>query len=157
MSTATEPEKIDWLVVLPDHEGALARRMEVRQYVPCFRKQQFLSTRFLSTEPYERLKTVIELTKLTRSHLSAIKSATESGFWKMGGTDPISSLVLLDTQVLHIGAMLEEVPKEGEGLKIMGSAMMAYAATKEEVLEAIKQDVYFKTNVWNLNKVCVHM
>lgn len=53
--------------------------------------------------------------------------------------------------------MLEEVPKEGEGLKIMGSAMMAHAATKEEVLEAIKQDIYFKTNVWNLDKVRLHM
>jgi uncharacterized protein len=59
--------------------------------------------------------------------------------------------------MLHIGAMLEEVPKEGEGLKIMGSAMMAHAATKEEVLEAIKQDIYFKTNVWNLDKVRLHI
>lgn len=55
--------------------------------------------------------------------------------------------------MVHIGAMLEEVPKEGEGLKIMGSAMMAHAATKEEVLEAIKQDIYFKSNVWNFDKV----
>jgi len=58
---------------------------------------------------------------------------------------------------MHIGAMLEEVPKEGEGLKIIGSAMMAHAATKEEVLEAIKQDIYFKSNVWNLDKVRLHM
>jgi hypothetical protein len=27
------PEKIDWLIILPDHEGALAKRMEVRPYV----------------------------------------------------------------------------------------------------------------------------
>jgi hypothetical protein len=53
--------------------------------------------------------------------------------------------------------MLEEVPKEGEGLKIMGSAMMAHAATKEEVLEVIKQDIYFKANVWNLDKVRLHL
>lgn len=53
--------------------------------------------------------------------------------------------------------MLEEVPKEGEGLKIMGSALMAHAATKEDVLEAIKQDIYFKTNVWNLDKVRLHI
>lgn len=53
--------------------------------------------------------------------------------------------------------MLEEVPKEGEGLKIIGSAMMAHAATKEEVLEAIKQDIYVKTNVWDLGKVRLHM
>lgn len=53
--------------------------------------------------------------------------------------------------------MLEEVPKEGEGLKIIGSAMMAHAATKEEVLEVIKQDIYFKSNVWNLEKVGLHI
>jgi hypothetical protein len=58
---------------------------------------------------------------------------------------------------VYIGAMLEEVPKEGEGLKIMGSAMMAHAATKEEVLEAIRQDIYFKSNVWNLDKVRLHI
>lgn len=51
--------------------------------------------------------------------------------------------------------MLEKVPKEGEGLKIFGSAMMAHAASKEEVLEAIKKDIYFKSNVWNLEKVCL--
>jgi hypothetical protein len=53
MSTAAAPEKIDWLVVLPDHEGALARRMEVRQYVLCFCEQYTQKTRSLSTELYE--------------------------------------------------------------------------------------------------------
>lgn len=33
MSTAAASEKLDWLVILPDYEGALAKRMEVRQYV----------------------------------------------------------------------------------------------------------------------------
>jgi uncharacterized protein len=49
--------------------------------------------------------------------------------------------------------MLEEVPKEGEGLKIVGSAMIAHAASKEEVLEVIKKDIYFKSNVWDMDKV----
>lgn len=57
--------------------------------------------------------------------------------------------------LIGAGAMLEEVPKEGEGLKIWGSAMMAHAASKEEVLEVIKQDIYYKSNVWNLDKVCL--
>jgi uncharacterized protein len=55
------------------------------------------------------------------------------------------------------GAMLEEVPKEGEGLKIFGSAMMAHAASKEEVLDVLKQDVYFKSGVWDLDKVRSHV
>ena len=53
--------------------------------------------------------------------------------------------------------MLEEVPKEGEGLKIFGSAMMAHAASKEEVLDVLKQDVYFKSGVWDLDKVRSHV
>jgi hypothetical protein len=48
------------------------------------------------------------------------------------------------------------VPKEGEGLKIMGSVMMAHATTKEEVMEALKQDVYFKSNIWDMEKVRFH-
>ncbi len=57
----------------------------------------------------------------------------------------------------HIGAMLEEPPKEGEGLKIFGSAMVAHAASKEEVLEVIKNDIYSKSNVWDLQKVCLYI
>jgi hypothetical protein len=49
--------------------------------------------------------------------------------------------------------MLEDVPKEGEGLKICGSAMMAHASSKEEVLEMIKKDIYVKHNIWNMDKV----
>jgi uncharacterized protein len=53
----------------------------------------------------------------------------------------------------NTGAMLSEVPKEGEGLKIIGSAMMAHAASKEEVMEMIKKDIYADSGVWNLEKV----
>lgn len=49
--------------------------------------------------------------------------------------------------------MLSEVPKEGEGLKIIGSAMMAHAASKEEVMEMIEKDIYADSGVWNLEKV----
>ncbi len=49
--------------------------------------------------------------------------------------------------------MLEEVPRAGEGLKIFGSAMVAHAASKDEVLDVIKQDIYFKSGVWDLDKV----
>lgn len=49
--------------------------------------------------------------------------------------------------------MLEEPPREGEGLKIVGSAMIAHAASKEDILEVIKNDIYFKTDVWDMQKV----
>lgn len=52
--------------------------------------------------------------------------------------------------------MLEEVPKEGESPKIHGSIMLALAESKEEVLEALKRDIYSESGVWDWNKVQIH-
>jgi hypothetical protein len=49
--------------------------------------------------------------------------------------------------------MLEEPPQEGAALKIIGSSMIAHAATKEEVLENLKKDIYTRSGVWDLDKV----
>lgn len=51
------------------------------------------------------------------------------------------------------GASLDEPIKEGSGPKINGSIMMAVADSKEEVLEKLKQDVYWTSGVWDTNKV----
>jgi uncharacterized protein len=51
---------------------------------------------------------------------------------------------------------LEEVPKEGEGLKFLGSAMVAQASSKEEVLEILKNDIYAKSEVWDFSKVSLN-
>lgn len=40
--------------------------------------------------------------------------------------------------------MLEDHPAPGEGPKIKGSVMLALAHSKEEVMEALKEDVYTK-------------
>ncbi len=53
------------------------------------------------------------------------------------------------------GAFLESVPKEGEALKIKGSALLALASSREEIVSALKEDVYFKEGIWDLEKVCV--
>ena len=45
------------------------------------------------------------------------------------------------------------MPKEGEALKILGSAMVALASSKEEVLEQLKSDIYAKNEVWDFSKV----
>ena len=50
--------------------------------------------------------------------------------------------------------MLETPPKEGEPLAINGSAMMAVAASREEVLAKMNEDVYARTGVWDMDKVC---
>lgn len=55
------------------------------------------------------------------------------------------------------GAMLSEPPAKGSASYITGSAMVAHAATKEEVLELMKSDVYAQ-GVWDFDKVCfVHL
>ncbi|KAI9855545.1 MAG: hypothetical protein M1824_006047 [Vezdaea acicularis] len=96
---ASDLVKHEWIVILPDHEGALEKRMAVRP-----------------------------------AHLDDI-SSKRGNFWKLGGT------------------YLDEVPKEGEALKFRGSILLALAESKEEVVDALKSDVYFKTNVWDWEKV----
>jgi len=100
MASTSAPEKLEWLVILPDQEGALERRLSVRP-----------------------------------KHFEGLKSGLEAGFWKMGG------------------AILDEVPKEGEGLKFAGSALIAYGSSKEEVIEILKKDIYAENDVWDFNKI----
>lgn len=38
-------------------------------------------------------------------------------------------------------------------MKMLGSAMLAWAASKEEVLEKLKKDVYTENQVWDWSKV----
>jgi len=48
---------------------------------------------------------------------------------------------------------LEEVPKEGEPLKIIGSIVVTWATSREEVIEKLKKDIYAKNEVWDFEKV----
>ncbi|KAH8592715.1 hypothetical protein B0O99DRAFT_516917 [Bisporella sp. PMI_857] len=68
-------------------------------------------------------------------HFDGLQAGLDSGFWKMGG------------------AILEEVPKEDGKLKIEGSAMVASASSKEEVIELLKKDVYAVSGVWDFSKI----
>lgn len=78
----------------------------------------------------------LELCSLTCStHLSNARKNVESGGVVMGG------------------AILDEAAADGKPLKITGSAMVFRADTKEEVLEQVKQDVYYKGDVWDKEKV----
>ena len=53
------------------------------------------------------------------------------------------------------GAMLEEPIKEGDSNppKMAGSSCLIGAKTREEVVERLKNDVYVKEGVWNLDEV----
>jgi len=95
-------EKFEWLVILPDREGSLERRMAVRP-----------------------------------QHLSALTPRVEAGFWKMGG------------------AFLNTTPIPDQTPDFAGSCMIAYASTKEEVLDVINGDVYAKEGVWDLEKMTI--
>ena len=53
--------------------------------------------------------------------------------------------------------MLDEVPDEGDPLKIQGSAMVALASSKEEVMEMLKKDIYAKSEVWDFSKACFNV
>lgn len=92
---------MEWLVILPDHEGAVEKRVEVRP-----------------------------------KHLEAIAPLHKSNFWLLGG------------------AFFHHPPAEGESPPpFAGSAMLAYAETKEEVMEKVKSDIYATSGVWDLSKV----
>lgn len=49
--------------------------------------------------------------------------------------------------------MLEEPIQEGVPPKMTGSVLMCVADTKEEVLERVKKDVYYTSDVWDKEKV----
>ncbi|RMZ27667.1 hypothetical protein D0859_08268 [Hortaea werneckii] len=68
-------------------------------------------------------------------HLNNLKPHVDSGLWVFGG------------------ASLDEPIKEGEPPKINGSVMLAVADTKEEVMKSVKEDVYFKSGVWDESKI----
>lgn len=67
--------------------------------------------------------------------MANLKGQVDSGFMAMGG------------------ATLDEPLKEGEGPKINGSVLVLAAETREEVWEGLKQDVYWKSGVWDQSKV----
>lgn len=57
---------------------------------------------------------------------------------------------------LWIGAILERAPEEGEQPQMKGSVMLAQAESKEAVLEVLKEDTYYKSGVWDWEKVQIH-
>ncbi|EPE36835.1 Dimeric alpha+beta barrel [Glarea lozoyensis ATCC 20868] len=71
-------------------------------------------------------------------HFEGLTKNVDNGFYKMGG------------------AILDEVPKEGEAMGIVGSALVCVAASKEEIFEVLKNDIYAKNEVWDFSKVQVY-
>ena len=53
------------------------------------------------------------------------------------------------------GALLSDVPKDADpsSLNFVGSTLVIDAASREEVLEFLKKDIYTETGVWDIEKV----
>lgn len=70
------------------------------------------------------------------THFAGLKPHLESGSLKMGG------------------AILSEVPPDDEvtSLKFAGSTLIAIAESKEEIVTMLKNDVYAKEGVWDVEK-----
>ena len=49
--------------------------------------------------------------------------------------------------------MLEEPIKENEEMKMKGSFFLAVGETKEEVVEELRRDIYWRAGVWDLERV----
>jgi uncharacterized protein YciI len=102
MSTSAPARKYEWLVVIPDKPGALAKRLEVRP-----------------------------------QHFAALKTNIENGCFQMGG------------------AILDEVPVDDEpsSMKMSGSTIVMVASSRDEVVNLLREDVYAKNGVWDVDNV----
>ncbi|KIW05316.1 hypothetical protein, variant 2 [Verruconis gallopava] len=100
MATSTG-KKLEWLAVIPDHEGAIQKRLEVRS-----------------------------------KHLE--------------GVMPLHA----ENKIVMGGAFFSHPPAEGETPPPMiGSALVVYAETKEEVMQILEKDIYNTSGVWDLSKI----
>ncbi|KAI1907235.1 hypothetical protein LOZ53_004583 [Ophidiomyces ophidiicola] len=64
---------------------------------------------------------------------------------------------LIDSGLLKMGgAILKNHPKEGEAPPMNGSALVVSADTEEEIREALSNDIYAKTGVWDLNNIEIY-
>jgi hypothetical protein len=71
---------------------------------------------------------------LNRTHLEGVQAEHKAGFFVLGG------------------AYMSSPPKEGETPPMIGSALIAVAETKEEVLDRLRSDVYTTSGVWDVDK-----
>lgn len=53
------------------------------------------------------------------------------------------------------GAIFNEIPQEGKPLNFAGSQLTIVADSKEEALEVVKNDVFAKEGVWDLENILI--
>lgn len=57
---------------------------------------------------------------------------------------------------LATGAILRDVPQPGESPEMCGSVVIARAESREEILQALRQDIYNTSGVWNLGQAQIY-
>jgi uncharacterized protein YciI len=128
MASSTAPLQ-EWLVIVPDHVGALDKRLAVRQKH-------------------------LEGIKSDRDDMWLWGGTSHATIPTIISTMPLA-ISTRQSLTVGIGAMLEEPIQEGASgpPKMKGSAVLIGAKTREEVVERLKKDVYVESGVWDLEKV----
>lgn len=134
----------------------MASRIATRRVLSPFTKPQFQRPSFIRTmatsevrRPYEFLliipdKPGPEVRKrrleVRAQHFSDMAPTLDSGKLKMGG------------------AILHDVPvnDEAENLDFAGSLMVLVAESAEEAKNMLKDDIYVKADVWDMEKIQVY-
>lgn len=121
----------------------------------------------------ERTRDSLNTSPPDRQHFEGLTKAKESGVFKMGGEFIWNALINLSlflclvgprccissplavSLITRPGAILEDMPPDDEvsSMKFAGSTLMIVASSREEIIDMLKEDVYVKSGVWDLEKV----
>ncbi|KAL4798838.1 hypothetical protein BDV19DRAFT_385919 [Aspergillus venezuelensis] len=120
----------EFLCILPDKLGAHEKRLEVQ---PIGEVESGLRL----TMKLE-LELIINMIRYNRTHLENVKPLVAAG------------------KVVDGGAMFNEShPQPGETPSFKGSMIIYAVESEEEVWKLIKDDIYVKADVWDLEKAQV--
>lgn len=77
-------------------------------------------------------------------------------FWVLGGRRFSRTLSSSKYSQLAPGALLHKPFAQGHPPAIEGSGMIAYAATRDEVVERLTRDILVTGGVWNISSLQVY-
>lgn len=142
MSSSTSTSRKEFLCIIPDYPGSVAKRMEVRPYV-------------FSSKPWERrVKMVLTTGQETpRGNQAACPGRLCCSGWWVIWCIYMSVLLTLT----NAGGMFNAHPSEdsSEPPSFNGSAMIVLAESAEHVRRVMAADIYATAGVWDVEKASV--
>lgn len=102
----------------------------------------------------------IKINNQARKHLENVKPLVDAGKVIIGGMYLFSPISLIkysimsgfaNISLLLSGAMLNVHPSEGETPSFKGSMLICVTETAEQAWEIIRNDIYVKAGVWDLD------